>query len=317
MGTMKQAVSRTAMVVALWRARESQRSAASRLFEDDLAQGFLDRRFRVALRVSRVPLVGSLVPWSLIDGHWTGSRGTVAVRTRYIDDALTSALPSGVEQVVILGAGFDSRAYRIPGIGRIRVFEVDHPLTQAEKKRAVARRLGALPPHVEFVPIDFSTQTLDGAMPAGFRTTARTFFICEGVTHYLSDPDVDTLFRYVAAGSEMVFTYIHRTILDGSATFDGADKTLTTVRRSGEPYTFGFDPARLPEYLAARDLALIEDVGADEYRARFLAPLGRGQEPLSEFQRAALVRVASRPPFREADSRGAPAVPGRLRATGV
>ena len=309
MGTMKQAVSRTAMVVALWRARESQRSASSRLFEDDLAQGFLDRRFRVALRVSRVPLVGSLVPWSLIDGHWIGSRGTVAVRTRYIDDALTSALPSGVEQVVILGAGFDSRAYRIPGIGRIRVFEVDHPMTQAEKKRAVARRLGALPPHVEFVPIDFSTQTLDGAMPAGFRTTARTFFICEGVTHYLSDPDVDTLFRYVArsaaAGSEMVFTYIHRTILDGSATFDGADKTLTTVRRSGEPYTFGFDPARLPEYLAARDLALIEDVGADEYRARFLAPLGRGQEPLSEFQRAALVRVASRPLFAK-QIRGAP-----------
>jgi methyltransferase (TIGR00027 family) len=295
---MKQAVSRTAMVVALWRARESQRSAASRLFEDDLAQGFLDRRFRVALRVSRVPLVGSLVPWSLIDGHWTGSRGTVAVRTRYIDDALTAALRRGVEQIVILGAGFDGRAYRIPGIDRARVFEVDHPVTQAEKKKAVTRRLGALPPHVEFVPIDFSTQTLDGTMPAaGFRATARTFFICEGVTHYLSDPDVDTLFRYVArsvaAGSEMVFTYIHRTILDGSATFDGADKTLTTVRRSGEPYTFGFDPARLPEYLAARDFVLIEDVGADEYRARYLAPLGRGHEPLSEFQRAALVRVAS------------------------
>jgi methyltransferase (TIGR00027 family) len=294
---MKQAVSRTAMVVALWRARESQRSAASRLFEDDMAQGFLDRRLRVALRVSRVPLVGSLVPWSLLDGHWIGSRGTVVVRTRYIDDALTSALRSGVEQVVILGAGFDSRAYRIPGISRIRVFEVDHPMTQAEKQRAVAQRLGALPPHVEFVPIDFSTQNLDGAMPAaGFRATARTFFICEGVTHYLSDPDVDTLFRYVArsaaAGSQMVFTYIHRTILDGSATFDGAGKTLTTVRRSGEPYTFGFDPAELPEYLVARGLELIEDVGAGAYRERYLDPLGRGHEPLSEFQRAARAKIA-------------------------
>ena len=276
------------MVVALWRARESQRSVASRLFEDDLAQGFLDRRFRVALRVSRAPMVGSLVPWSLIDGHWTGSRGTVAVRTRYIDDALTAALRRGVEQVVILGAGFDSRAYRIPGIGRTRVFEVDHPMTQVEKKSAVARRLGSLPPHVEFVPIDFSRQTLDGAMPAaGFRATARTFFICEGVTHYLSEPDVDTLFRSVArsaaAGSEMVFTYIHRTILDGSATFSGASQTLATVGRSGEPYTFGFDPVGLSEYLAARDLALIEDVGADEYRARYLAPRGRGQEPPPSF----------------------------------
>jgi len=295
---MKQAVSRTAMVVALWRARESQRSPASRLFEDDLARGFLDRRFRAALGVSRWPLVGSLVPWTFIDGHWTGSRGTVAVRTRYIDDALIAALRSGVEQVVILGAGFDSRAYRIPGIDRARVFEVDHPATQAEKKKAVARRLGSLPSHVGFVPIDFSTHTLGGAMPpAGFRATARTFFICEGVTHYLSDPDVDTLFRYVArsaaAGSEMVFTYIHRTILDASETFAGADRTLTTVRRSGEPYTFGFDPAELPAYLAARDLALIEDLGAEEYRSRYLAPLGRGHEPLSEFQRVALARVVS------------------------
>jgi methyltransferase (TIGR00027 family) len=128
---MKKAVSRTAMAVTLWRARESTRPAASRLFTDDLAPWFLDRRFRSALQLSRLPLVREIVPWSLIDGHWSGSRGTVAVRTRYIDDALTAALRSGVEQVVILGAGFDSRAYRVPGIAWTRVFEVDHPATQA------------------------------------------------------------------------------------------------------------------------------------------------------------------------------------------
>jgi methyltransferase (TIGR00027 family) len=292
-----QAVSRTAMAVTLWRARESYRPAASRLFEDDLAPVFLDRRFRWALRLSRLPLVGRVVPWSLIDGHWTGSRGTVVARTRYIDDVLADALRSGVQQVVILGAGFDSRAYRVPGIGRTRVFEVDHPITQAEKKRVIVRRLGRLPPHVECVPIDFSTNTLDAVMPAaGFRTAVRTFFICEGVTHYLSSADVDALFRCVArsaaAGSEMVFTYIHRTLLDGTATFAGAGKTLATVRRSGEPYTFGFDPVELPQYLAIRGLSLIEDIGASTYRERYLEPVGRGHEPLSEFQRAALVRIA-------------------------
>ena len=293
---MKHAVSRTALAVTLWRARESNRSASSRLFVDDLARGFLDRRLRWAFHLSRLPWVGGFVPWSLIDGHWAGSRGTVAVRTRYIDDAVTAALGKGLEQVVIFGAGFDSRAYRIPGIARTRVFEVDHPATQAEKKRVVARRLGALAPHVVFVPIDFSTLTLDAAMPAaGFRSAARTFFICEGVTHYLSAQDVDTLFRYVAAsapaGSEMVFTYIHRTMLDGTAAFAGADTTLAIVRRSGEPYTFGFDPAELPRYLAARRLSLVEDVGATGYRERYLDPLGRGHEPLSEFQRVALVRI--------------------------
>ena len=90
----------------------------------------------------------------------------------------------------------------------------------------------------------------------------------------------------------MVFTYIHRTILDGAVTFAGADKTLATVRRVGEPYTFGFDPAELPEYLAARGFVLKEDIGASGYRARYLDPLGRGLEELSEFQRAALTVVA-------------------------
>ena len=294
---MRHAVSQTAAVVALWRARESSRPATVRLFEDPLAPAFLGRRFRWALRLCRLPVIGAAVPWSLIDGHWPRSRGTVAVRTRYIDDVLSEALRSGVEQVVILGAGFDSRAYRIRGIERARVFEVDHPLTQAEKKDAVARRLGALPPHVTLVPIDFNTHTLDTVMPgAGYRTEVKTLFICEGVTHYLSAPAVDTLFRFVsrsaAAGSQMVFTYIHRGILAGSATFAGADKTLATVQRSGEPYTFGFDPAELRQYLADRDLILIEDVDASTYRERFLTPLGRGQEPLSDFQRAALVEIA-------------------------
>jgi methyltransferase (TIGR00027 family) len=182
---------------------------------------------------------------------------------------------------------------------RVRVFEVDHPTTQARKRDGIVRRLGTPPPHVTLVPIDFSTHTLAAVMPAsGYRREAKSFFICEGVTHYLSAGAVDTLFRCVgrnaAVGSRMVFTYIHRAILDGSAAFAGAERTLAAVRRAGEPYTFGFDPTELPQYLAARDLVLIDDVGASTYRLRYLEPLGRGQEPLSEFQRAALVEVARR-----------------------
>jgi methyltransferase (TIGR00027 family) len=247
--------------------------------------------------VSRLPVLRAAVPWSLIDGHWTGSRGTVVVRTRYIDDALGEALRSGVEQVVILGAGFDSRAYRVPGIERARVFEVDHPLTQARKREVLRRRLGALPSHVTLVSIDFGQHTLDAVMlGAGYRREARTFFICEGVTHYLTADAVDAVFRYVAqsaaVGSRMVFTYIHQAILGESNAFAGSAETLATVRRGGEPYTFGFDPADLPRYLAARGLVLIEDVGAGTYRERYLIPIGRGREPLSEFQRAALVEVS-------------------------
>jgi methyltransferase (TIGR00027 family) len=298
---MREAVSRTATVVALWRARESSRTATTRLFEDPFAPAFLGWRFRWALSLSRLPVVGASVPWRLIDGHWSGSRGTVVVRTRYIDDLLGAALQRGVDQVVIFGAGFDCRAYRIRGIERIRVFEVDHPMTQGKKQDVLRRCLGALPPHVAMIAIDFNTHTLDTVLPgAGYRREAQTFFICEGVTHYLSAGAVNTLLRYVArnaaVGSQMVFTYIHRAALEGSVTFAGAERTLAVVQRVGEPYTFGFDPAELPQYLAARDLRLIEDVGARTYRERYLSPLGRGHEPLAEFQRAAVVEVASERP---------------------
>jgi len=290
-------VSRTATVVAFWRAAESARAAATRLFEDQWAAAFLGGRFRWALFVSRLPVVGARLPWARIGGHWSGSRGTVVVRTRYIDDLVEAALRRGVEQVVIFGAGFDCRAYRIPGIERARVFEVDQPATQIRKHDVVRQRLGALPPHVALVAIDFNVQTLGDVMPSfGYRRDAQTFFICEGVIHYLSGEAVDTLFRYVArnasAGSQMVFTYIHRAALGGPAAFAGAERTMTAVRRGGEPYTFGFDPAELPQYLTARGLMLIEDVDASVYRERYLRPLGRAQEPLSEFQRAALVQVA-------------------------
>lgn len=296
---MRQAGSHTATLVALYRAMESSRSPAARLFEDPFAPAFLGRRARWALRLSRVPVVGAALPWALVDGHWAGPRGTVAVRTRYIDDALEEALRGGLDQVVILGAGFDCRAYRVPGIDRARVFEVDHPATQPRKREIVTRRLGTLPPFVTLVPIDLTTQALDTVMPgAGYRSGARTFFICEGLTHYLSPAVVDAVFRYAArsavVGSQMVFTYIHRAMLDGSARFEGADNTLATVRRAGEPYTFGWDPVELPLYLTERNLRLIEDVGADAYRTRYLLPRGGQQEPLAEYQRAARVEVIGR-----------------------
>ena len=290
---MRRSSSRTAALVTLYRAIESSRPPATRLFDDPFAPLFLGWRFRTALRLSRLPAIGAAMPWSLVDGHWSGPRGTVAVRTKYIDDCLVDALRHGAKQVVILGAGFDCRAYRIREITQSRVFEADHPATQVTKKH----RLRTLPSHVTYVPIDFTSGTLDAVMrAAGYRPDVTTFFICEGVTHYLPAETIDAVFRYVgqsATGSELVFTYVHRGMLDGSAQFAGADNTLATVRRAGEPYTFGFEPADLPRYLTARNLALVEDVGADTYRERYLTPRGRGAEPLSEYQRAALAKVGA------------------------
>ena len=185
-----------------------------------------------------------------------------------------------MDQVVILGAGLDSRAYRISGIEGPRVFEVDHPATQAWKQKRLKKVLGRLPPNVTFVPIDFDRQELgNGLAEAGFRAGIKTFFIWEGVTQYITAEAVDATFRYVscaaAAGSQIVFTYIHRGIINGSVRPAGTEEIMSKTQRCGEPWAFGINPAELAQYLAARGFALVEDVGASEYRARYLEPLGR------------------------------------------
>jgi len=220
-----------------------------------------------------------------------------------IDDALIDALSHGTTQVVILGAGFDCRAYRIPGIDGARVFEVDHPATLATKK-SVLKRIPRLPlGHVRFVETDFNRQSLAEVMDAsGFDRQARTFFIWEGVTNYLTGEAVDATLRYLAnAGqreSKILFTYIHRNVLHDPRSFEGAEKSVSVVARAGEQWTFGIDPKELRPYLAERGLDLIEDVGSLEYRRRYMRPSGPHMKGY-EFYRVALARIpqTTRPPI--------------------
>jgi methyltransferase (TIGR00027 family) len=122
--------SRTAEHNALFRALESDRPEHRRLFSDPLARAFLRWPYAMATGVARVPGLRRLVP-RFIDRRWPGVRTSVVARTRLIDDVIAASLGEHIEQLVILGAGFDSRAYRLRGLADITVFEVDHPDTQA------------------------------------------------------------------------------------------------------------------------------------------------------------------------------------------
>ena len=291
--------------MALFRALETvRRPTSARLFDDRFARGFLRPSLRAVVGLSRLPVVGRLVPW-YIDRRWPGARSSGIARTRLIDDVVREALREEIEQVVILGAGFDCRAYRIAGIERCRVFEVDHPATQAVKTARLRRLLGDLPAHVVFVPLDFARRTLDRAMDAaGFETATRTFCVWEGVTNYLTEEAVDATLRYFATtapGSRLLFTYVHRGLLDGSAVFEGTQELVATLHRADEPWTFGIDPARLRAFLAARGLVLAADMGAADYRTRYLGRAMNGYE----FYRAAVAEVpgpsgATRVPLRGA-----------------
>jgi methyltransferase (TIGR00027 family) len=283
--------SRTAEYMALFRGLESART--HRLFDDPFAAAFLPSSLRAVARLARMPFAGTLIE-AYVDRRWPGVRTSAVARTRFIDEALDAALAAGIGQVVILGAGFDARAYRIPAMARATIFEVDHPSTSARKRRVVDAACGGLPQHVRFVPIDFDTAALATTMEAaGFDRAQRTMVIWEGVTNYLTEGAVDATLRWCAStavGSTVLFTYVHRRVLDAPAAFVGTERLFATLRAAGEEWTFGLDPEELADFVAARGLVLETDVGATEYRARAYGPAAARMQGY-EFYRIAVCRV--------------------------
>jgi methyltransferase (TIGR00027 family) len=271
--------SRTAAYVALFRALETRLSDGKRLFSDPYADAFLDHRLGAALAAAKVPVTGAAVP-EVIDRGWPGARVSVIVRTRFIDEALEAAIADGVDQVVVLGAGFDARAYRLEAAKRARVFEVDEPATLERKRELIEKRLGSPPTHVSFVPVDFERDDLGEALrSAGLDPAARVMFIWEGVTPYLTPDAVDATLRIVrrlgATGSQIVFTYLDREAFEDGAKVPGARAAMDRARRAGEPFLFGLDSAEVSDYLAERGFELAEQVTSVELTARYLHPLGR------------------------------------------
>jgi methyltransferase (TIGR00027 family) len=265
--------SRTAEYVALFRALETARPPAERLFGDPLAAAFLTPPLRVAVALAGLPGIGRLVP-ALLDRRWPGPRASAVARTRFLDDALKRALRRGLDQLVLLGAGYDSCPYRLRGARGVSVFEVDHPATQAVKRRVVAELFGELPAHVRFVPMDFDREDLGAAMAgAGVHPGRPTYVISEGVLAYLSPEAVDSALRWASAvagaGSELAFTYVHKGLLDGSRRFPHAEAWVESVRAAGEPFVFGLDPTTLDAFLVERGWRLLEDLSTTEALAQY------------------------------------------------
>jgi methyltransferase (TIGR00027 family) len=285
--------SRTAEQNALFRAIESALPEGRRIVDDPLAAAFLTWPLSLVARAAHVPVLRELIP-RFIDRRWPGPRSCVVARTRLIDDLIAASLEDPVEQLVILGAGFDTRAYRLPGLRGLRVFEVDHPDTQAAKRRLLGRALPVAPQHVRFVAIDFKRSDLASVMDAaGYRESARSLILWEGTTNYLTEAAVDATLRWcarAAPGSRLLFTYVHRDILTSPERFFGSQRLRAALERSGEGFTFGMEPGEVPAFLAARGLQLESDQGAAEFRERYYGEAARRMRG-HEFYRVALARV--------------------------
>jgi methyltransferase (TIGR00027 family) len=296
--------SRTAEYMAFFRACESVRPKGKRLFFDPLATLFIRRSLRAAVWVSRIPMLGASVDWCA-DRRLPGARTSAIARTRLIDDATHQVLHDKFRQIVVLGAGFDSRAYRLPGIRSATVFEVDHHNTLAWKLFCLRKVLPGLPQHVRYVPLDFNRERLPQLLAeAGFVPSLPAMFVWEGVTNYLTSKAVDSVLRYVAScapDSRIVFTYVHSGALDGSVCFAGAAKLIKDVEQLGEPWTFGLDPAAVPGFLVQRGLRLDRDASADEYRTQLYGADGRHMKGY-EFYHVVIAHVPTTATQTEADT---------------
>ena len=195
-----------------------------------------------------------------------GMSNLMLIRTRFVDDHMQRALRNGATQVVILGAGFDTRAYRFTELLRDRkVFEVDYQSTQEIKRRRLEEVLGGVPPHVRFVEIDFRRDTLrDALRKAGYQPAEKTFFIWEGVSMYLPEDAVRATLRtvasYSAAGSSLVMDFAGRATIDMLEKFPHIPQHNYTTHW-GEPWIFGVPDTREQEFFRECGLELRETLG--------------------------------------------------------
>ena len=245
--------SRTAMRVALRRAAH-QLLDVPPVLVDPMAIAILGGETEAALRADPARFENRRLSSPL--------RAFIAVRSRFAEDQLAAARGDGVRQYVILGAGLDTFAYRDPSPERpLRVWEVDHPATQAWKRARLAESSIPLPSHLTFVPIDFEHETLPSALAAaGFDPAAGAVFSWLGVVPYLSRPAIMTTLAYVAsattAGGGIAFDY---GIPPGQLTIGQRvvfEALAARVRAADEPWRTFFDPAELTRDLFALGFAV-------------------------------------------------------------
>ncbi|MBI5583254.1 MAG: class I SAM-dependent methyltransferase [Deltaproteobacteria bacterium] len=201
-------------------------------------------------------------------------RAFLALRSRYAEDELARAIQRGVGQYVILGAGLDTFPYRNPYPGsKLRVYEVDHPATQAWKRRRLHESGIEIPDSVAFAPVDFEKQSLgEGLVGAGFRKAEPAFFSWLGVVIYLTKPAVLETLRFVAAlpaDSEIVFDYCVPPAGLPDDLRAAHERLARRTAEYGEPWITYFEPQALAQELRQKGFMQMEDLDSEEANRRY------------------------------------------------
>jgi methyltransferase (TIGR00027 family) len=226
---------------------------------------------------SRVLLATSWITLPIARKALPGVYEYLFARTEFFDELFKQALEGDCPQIVLLGAGCDSRAYRFEShVKDTTIYEVDHPNTQRVKKELLKRGGIAVPECVRFVAADLNAGLLSDVLSVhGLEIDQRTLFLMEGVIYYLTSEGVDSLLQSIRdcspPGSGLAFDYIAESMLTGTCDGYGAQQMASRVASVGEAFRFGLDEHRIECFLGDRGFRLSQHLTPEDLEATYLA----------------------------------------------
>jgi methyltransferase (TIGR00027 family) len=199
----------------------------------------------------------------------------VIARTKYIDAVFERALADRFDQILIFGAGYDTRALRFQARARhTRIFELDAPRTQQAKIKQLRKRDLSIPANLVFITIDFEKESLSQKLVlAGFQKDSRNLFVLEGLLMYLEPESVretfQTIRKYAGKGSRVVFDYIQASVLRHENTLYGEAGLVKSVSKAGEQWQFGIEPGEIGSFAEAQGLEVSDHKCVQELEATY------------------------------------------------
>lgn len=216
-----------------------------------------------------------------------GTQNSIVARVRYFDDYLQDSMAEGIKQLVILGAGYDTRAYRIEGLKeKVKVFEVDYPIIQKVKMEKIKEIFGSLPGHVVFINADVGSEELfKSLLEQGYNPSERTLFIMEGLIYYIPPEGVENLLSSIVQnsgpGSRIIFDYFPQSMVDGTCELEVGNLIHERVKQSGEPFKFGITDGTIEEFLKERGFSHIQNVTSEDYKKAYFYGKNENREVCS------------------------------------
>ena len=265
---LERRASRTAEINAVERAAERSFPTARRLLDDPFASIFVERApYRAIVKVP--PLGRAALRY--LDRRFPGLHAEILLRARFADHQLSIELERGLEQLVLLGAGYDSTALR-HDLDSVQVFEVDAPTTQRAKRERLARH--GLESRSRFVPCDFERDRPARLLEtAGLNPSRRTLTVWLGVSYYLERDSfraaLADIGAFTAPGGKLVWDYMDPEVIEGTTDHEGARRCAEWVRKRGEPYRLGMMPQEASAELRVAGFRAVEHLRVPELAARF------------------------------------------------